>query len=245
MNTIKQTSNEVFNRIEKKYLLTQRQYEAIMTVLKQHMTSDQNSQENACYTISNIYYDTVDHQLISKSIEKPVYKEKLRLRAYGQPTLQSKVYLEIKKKYKGQGNKRRCALTLEEAYRFIETKQMPPPKPYHNFQVLKELQYFLTQYDLRPAVFIAYDRVALSADQLRITFDHNIRTRRIGVDLELGQNGELLLPEDSWLMEVKAQESFPLWLVKAFSEQKIYATSFSKYGKEFETCIKKEIKVYV
>lgn len=38
------------------------------------------------YTICNIYYDTGDWRLIRKSLEKTVYKEKLRIRSYGVPT---------------------------------------------------------------------------------------------------------------------------------------------------------------
>ena len=231
-------SNDVFNRFEKKYILNQSVYEHILSELKKHMTLDRYNIENNFYTISNIYYDTADDLLIRKSLSKPVFKEKLRLRAYGQPSDDSKVYLEIKKKYKGHGNKRRTALTLSEAYQFLETKVLPAPKPYHNSQVLRELQFFLSQYDLKPAVYIAYDRMALSDGDLRITFDKNIRTRRCSLGLEQGQTGELLLPEGSWLMEIKAQNTLPMWLVRILSENRIYASSFSKYGKEYENTLK-------
>lgn len=96
-------AQSVFNRIEKKYLLPETLYLELMDQLKHYMTID-------CYglhTICNIYYDTPDHLLIRRSIEKPKYKEKLRLRSYGVPSLDSKVFLEIKKKYKKVVNKRR------------------------------------------------------------------------------------------------------------------------------------------
>ena len=35
-------------------------------------------------TVRNIYYDTDTYLLVRRSIEKPVYKEKLRIRSYEQ-----------------------------------------------------------------------------------------------------------------------------------------------------------------
>ncbi len=226
---------DVFNRYEKKYILDQTTYEAIAKQLCEHMTLDLYNKENGHYTISNLYYDTVDDVLIKKSLSKPIYKEKLRVRAYGIPTLDTKVYLEIKKKVDGLVNKRRTSMTLAEAYAFIETGQIPAKKPYHNRQVIKEIAYFLQMYALKPATYIAYDRKALCCGDLRITFDTNIRSRRETLGLELGDYGRPLLEPGMWLMEVKAQTAFPLWFVKILSEYKITASSFSKYGKEYLT----------
>lgn len=228
-------SIEVFNRYEKKYLLDQKTYEEIMEKLNVHMALDAYNEANGFYTISNIYYDTENDDLIKKSLSKPVYKEKLRLRAYGVPSLDDKVYLEIKKKYKGLVNKRRSTLTLREAYAFLLTKQIPEKKPYHNRQVLKEIAFFMEHYELKPSTYIAYDRKALFCDALRVTFDTNIRSRRTSLGLELGDHGRLLLDEWQWLMEVKAEKTLPMWFVRILSEYKIYSTGFSKYGKEYLT----------
>lgn len=228
-------SIEVFNRYEKKFLLNQQTYEAISDALNQYMTLDIYNQANGFYTISNLYCDTENDELIKKSLEKPIYKEKLRLRAYGVPELESKVFLEIKKKYKGLVNKRRTTLELSEAYQFIASKSVPEKKPYQNRQVINEIQFMLHQYCLIPMVYIAYDRKALFGDDLRITFDNNIRTRRFDLGLELGDYGRPLLEEGQWLMEVKAEKTLPMWFVRLLSEHKLYATSFSKYGKAFMT----------
>ena len=71
------------------------------------------------YTICNIYYDTGDWRLIRKSLEKPVYKEKLRVRSYGVPMGDDKVFVELKKKYDGVVYKRRVAMTA--ARRFFKS----------------------------------------------------------------------------------------------------------------------------
>ncbi len=188
-------SIDVFNRFEKKYILDQATYEAVYDILKERMTLDPYNKEDGFYTISNIYYDTKEDELIKKSLSKPIYKEKLRLRAYGVPEMDTKVFLEIKKKYKGLVNKRRSTLKLNEAYDFIQSKTMPEPKIYQNRQVLKELDFFLKQYRLVPSMYIAYDRIALHSEDLRITFDTHIRARAYDLALEKGDYGTPVLED--------------------------------------------------
>lgn len=224
---------EVFNRYENKFLIDQDTYEALTNRISEYMELDAFNKKNGFYTICNIYYDTPNDDLIRKSLSKPVYKEKLRLRAYGVPGIETKGYLEIKKKYKGLVNKRRTSMTLFEAYNFVESGIMPNEKSYHNKQVLKELHYFINRYELKPAVYIAYDRKAYFEGELRITFDTNVRTRRYDLALELGDYGEQLLEPGQWLMEVKVDKAYPLWLTHLLAEYKVYPTSFSKYGREF------------
>lgn len=228
---------EVFNRYESKFLLDKDTYEKIQNRLLDYMELDKYNQENGFYTISNIYLDTKDDHLIRNSLSKPKYKEKLRIRAYGAPTADEEVYLEIKKKVFGLVNKRRTTLKLNEAYDFVRTGIKPVYQPYMNTQVINEIAYMLNLYDLEPKLYLAYDRKALFSKEnkdLRITFDTNIRTRRDDLRLENGDYGEPLLEKDRWLMEVKAENNIPLWLSKLLSEYRLYKTSFSKYGLEHQ-----------
>ena len=229
---------EVFNRYEKKYRITDACYRKLRERLLDYMEPDVHSRDGEFYTICNIYYDTPQNELISRSLEKPVYKEKLRLRSYGTVSPEDKVFLEIKKKFKGKVNKRRTKLRLAEAYAFVESGELPTYRPYMNPQVLRELQYFLKRMDmeLKPALFLSYDRVAMFGKEnkeFRITFDRNITTRRYDLGLHYGVYGDKLLPEDEWIMEVKIEEAMPLWMTKILSEFQIYPVSFSKYGTEY------------
>lgn len=227
---------EVFNRYENKYIIDDRTYAALQKELLQYMELDGYNRNNDFYTICNIYYDTSDSALIRKSLSKPQYKEKLRLRSYGVPGQDSKVYLEIKKKFGGVVNKRRTVLALNEAYDFICTGEKPLLKDYMNRQVINEIEYLLKIYDLEPKLYLAYDRKAMFCRQnrdLRITFDTNVRTRREDLRLECGDYGEELLEAGQWLMEIKAEKSLPVWLCHLLSEHRIYKTSFSKYGSEY------------
>lgn len=231
---------EVFNRYEHKYMLDRETFEKVIKILDEHMDMDSHNKDHTPYTISNIYFDTPDDYLIRTSLSKPDYKEKLRLRAYGVPDRDSKVFLEIKKKFKGIVNKRRTKLKLDEAYTFLESGKPPILKDYMNSQVLHELEYFLKIYNLSPKLYLAYDRIAYFEKDnrdLRISFDMNIRSRRYDLALEKGDYGERLLPDDVYLMEVKTSLAKPLWLTHLLAELDIKRTRFSKYGTEFKNMI--------
>ena len=116
---------EVFNRHENKYLVDGQILARLQTVIADHMDLDPYNKKNPTYTITNIYYDTDDSYLIRTSLQKPRYKEKLRLRGYGVPGLDDKVYVEIKKKFSGVVNKRRSAMILADAYDFLQTGKLP------------------------------------------------------------------------------------------------------------------------
>lgn len=232
---------EVFNRYENKYLMDTKAFYNIYNDLMEYMEPDEHNKDNKFYTISNLYYDTEHHSLIRNSLSKPKYREKLRIRAYGVPGADAKVYLELKKKVFGLVNKRRTSLKLNEAYDFVRTKSAPEFRNGMNQQVISEIGYFLSRYDLKPATYLAYDRIALFCKgnrDLRITFDTNIRSRRDDLALEAGDHGEQLMERGQWLMEVKAEKTVPVWLAHMLSEHGLYRTSFSKYGNEYKKSIR-------
>ncbi|WP_342480821.1 polyphosphate polymerase domain-containing protein [Paenibacillus sp. FSL L8-0340] len=232
---------EVFNRYENKYLFDNEAYNHLYNELLQYMEPDDYNKQHEYYSITNLYYDTAHHTLIRNSLAKPKYKEKLRLRAYGIPSGETKVYLEIKKKVFGLVNKRRTSLTLHEAYDFVRTGVEPEYKDYMNKQVIEEIKYFLTRYDLQPMVYLSYDRKAMFCKNnrdLRITFDTNIRSRRYDLKMEHGTHGEPLMEPGQWLMEVKAEKTIPVWLSKMLSEHQMYRTGFSKYGNEYKKMLR-------
>ena len=182
------------------------------------------------YTICNIYYDTDDYRLIRASLEKPVYKEKLRVRSYGVPQEDGKVFVELKKKFDGVVYKRRITTGIQNMEPFLSGEL-----PSENFgQIGREIRYFQSFYRTAPKVFIGYDRLAfvgIDDPRLRITFDTNLRWRDTDADLRLGDRGApIALPGGEVLMEVKIPGACPLWLSRLLSEAGAFPTSFSKYG---------------
>lgn len=220
---------EVFKRYEKKYLLTKNQYQLLSASLHEYMTADQYGK----YMISNIYFDTPNYELIRTSLEKPIYKEKLRLRSYGTPAEQDLVFIELKKKFDGIVYKRRAAMPLKNASAYLYHGKTPDT----NQQIVRELNWVLKQYDLSPAAYIAYDRIALFGNEdenLRVTFDFNIRCRDSALELDKGDYGTELLKPGEVIMEVKIANTMPLWLSRLFSELQIFPTSYSKYGSYYK-----------
>lgn len=226
-----------FKRYEKKFLLSSEQYEALIPKLLDYMDWDKHCLGGNKYSIYNIYYDTVNSDVIRHSISKPYYKEKLRLRSYRVPkSPKDKVFLELKKKINGIVNKRRVVLTLEEAKGFIEHGIHPVANDYMSEQVINEIAYYLKHEPVKPTVYIGYKRHAFFAKDdpdFRLTFDSSILTRREDLTLEGGYFGEDILEENQYLMEVKILGAMPLWFTKILSELEIYNTHFSKYGQEF------------
>lgn len=220
-----------FVRVEKKYMLTTAQYESILPTILRYMCEDQYGESKIC----NLYLDTVDDLLVRRSIEKPRYKEKMRLRSYGVPNDDTTVYLEIKKKYAGIVYKRRIALGAAAAMAYLRGEQALELKD----QIHREVAAMVSRYGLYPKLYLAYDRVAYqelvpSGDALRITIDARIRSRESEVDLRMGDAGKLLLPGDIRIMEIKTGGAFPLWLCSELSKHKIYPVSFSKYGRIYQ-----------
>lgn len=237
---------EVFNRCEKKYLLNQQQYEAMIENISDYMVMDTYNKNNQFYKISNIYYDTINNDIIRTCIDKPIYKEKLRIRSYGVPSVEDNVFVEIKKKYNGIVYKRRTQMQLKDAYQYlrgdISASYIIQNNSNINNQLLGEIDYYKNFYKVVPKVYLSYDRLAYfekNDGDFRITFDTNITTRREDIRLEYGSFGELLLPENMYLMEIKINRAVPLWFVKIMSDLKIYPVSFSKYGTEYKKYIMK------
>lgn len=226
-----------FKRCEKKFILTQEQYDALIPRLLEYMNPDEHCKYGENYSIYNIYYDTNNDDVIRHSISKPYYKEKLRLRSYNIPSSsEDKVFLELKKKFNGIVNKRRVVLTLDDAYKFVTYGIEPACDDYLNKQVIKEIKYYLEKNKVIPKVYIGYSRKAFFAKDdknFRLTFDSKIITRRENLHLDAGCFGDDILGEDRYLMEVKILGAMPLWFTRILTELEIYNTHFSKYGTEF------------
>ena len=221
----------VFERVERKFLLTPAQYAGLMRTLPEYMQADQYGES----TILSLYLDTDDSLLIRRSLEKPVYKEKLRLRSYGVPREMDNVFLEVKKKVRGVVYKRRICLPLAQAMECLAQGSVPAA----GGQIGREIAYMLRRYRLRPAVLLAYDRTAYaelepSPNRLRITIDRDIRSRQTDLDLRLGSVGDPLLAPGMRLMEIKTAHAIPLWLCAVLDQNEIRPTSFSKYGRVYE-----------
>lgn len=240
----------VFKRYELKYILDSAQYAAIKAEIEKRLSPDEFGRN----TVQSLYYDTPDNRLIRASIEKPAFKEKLRVRCYNLNDDDKNVYVEMKRKYDGVVYKRRIACKEGEVAALLNREAQPDGGRQTNgetktadntqiggrtqtSQIGKELDYFTRFYEnLTPKILILCEREAFcdKKSDLRVTFDENIRYRADDLNFYSSLDGENLLPDDCVLMELKSGSAFPLWLCRILGEQNIRKQSFSKYGSAYE-----------
>lgn len=226
-----------FKRHEIKYLLTQQQKQAVLQAMQPYMKLDKYRRT----TIRNIYFDTYTYRLIRRSIEKPAYKEKLRIRSYQAVSPADPVFVELKKKYKSVVYKRRLTLTEMQAKNSFKNGT---PLPVHS-QIAEEIEYFRSYYEgLHPTVFLSYEReafYALDGSDLRVTFDENILYRTYDFSLGSKVYGTPLLNDGETLMEIKTAGGLPLWMTHELSRLKVFKTLFSKYGLAYKDLMEKSV----
>ena len=245
----------IFKRFEIKYMIDEAVFEKLMQVMDGYMIADEHGRSTVC----SLYYDTPKHLLIRRSLEHPVYKEKLRLRSYGVAKPSDTVFVELKKKFCSVVYKRRIAMTYDRALSYLAGNgQIADSKiaesqiagsqiaesqitdlQITDLQIASEINYALINYALKiyenlaPAVLLSYEREAFYArnnHEFRVTFDRNILWRDYDLSLDKGIYGTPILADQKVLMEVKTDGAIPGWMADFLTANKLYKTSFSKYG---------------
>ena len=215
----------VFQRIEQKYLLTKQQYLNLQNIINKYFEKDNYYQSK----IYNLYFDNNNNDIIINSLEKPIYKSKIRLRSYKEIKKDSEVFLEIKKKYNGIVYKRRLSLTYQEWNNYY-TKNIFPN---HDTQIMKEIDYEIKSFNLKPTIFVAYDRLSYYCKDdknFRITFDTNLRSRSTNLKLKDSKENKDYFNEEIYIMEAKTIYGLPLWFTNLLTKNNVYPCSFSKVG---------------
>lgn len=241
--------NRVFDRIEKKYLISKAQKTELIKTLRKYMTKDDYYKSK----IFNIYFDNDNYDLITQSIERPIFKEKLRARSYAK---YNRVFLEIKTKIKGAENnvgyKRRIMIKKEDYQEFIKQKTDiielagRTIETKNDLQIAKEIKYLVEYFNLKPKIFISYNRSSFKDQHgLRITFDENLKYRNKNLDFKQSKSDKIYFKDNDKgvILEIKAHGVMPLWLVRKMSELKIYPQQFSKVGSVYQRIIKEQKNV--
>lgn len=238
---------DIFKRYEQKYLINKEQYVKMIDYIKEYTVPDEFDKSTIC----NIYYDTPNYLLIRRSLEKPIYKEKLRIRTYGVNANPDNVFIEIKKKYEGIVYKRRTRINYQLNKKNLDNLNNVSfiKNNYTNKQIISEIEYLTKLYkDLKPSIFLSYDRIAFISKEdknLRLTFDSNILYRNYDLTFMPSVYGEEILPQNMIVLEIKSANNYPLWLIQFLSKERIYQTSFSKYGKAYMSINKEVFYEYI
>lgn len=233
-------AQEVFSRNEKKYVLQPAEQQALLEMIESYLKKDHYFKGTNC----SLYFDTDDWYLLLRSLEKPLYREKVRVRSYGVPNLNDTVFLEIKKKFKKIGSKRRVPVKLSDLYDYLDGHGALKTD---NPQIEAEIDYCFQHYQLKPKLMIIYDRLSYCGKDdaaFRVTFDFNVRGRMNDLRLEQGDQGQAYFQHGEIVMEVKSLHGYPIWFTQALSKLKIYPASFTKYGRVATSLIKAKEEKY-
>ncbi|MBP0970118.1 MAG: polyphosphate polymerase domain-containing protein [Oscillospiraceae bacterium] len=223
---------KIFERKEEKYLLDAQSFDDLWEELGSRLIPD----DYGSTKVMNIYYDNSGFELLDKSVRKPAYKEKLRIRSYGVPDDDSEVFAEIKRKYNGTVYKRRTSGTYKQIADLLENGELMD----HDIQIQKEILWMMERYGLHPVAFIGYERTGYTSptdEGLRITVDSDIRYRLDELDLRKGDRGTLLREPGFRIMEVKSSSNLPLWFADILTRKRLFSGSFSKIGTCFTEVI--------
>lgn len=239
---------KVFDRIEKKYLITAKDKRELLKLIKKNLQKDRYHKSE----VMNLYFDNDDFDMIIQSIDWVDFKEKLRARSYGG---YDRVFLEIKTKIYGEdeeniGYKRRVMITHDDFKELVEGKATAYElakksiETGNDLQIAKEVDYLISQFDLKPKILVMYERESYKDEAgLRITFDENLKYRTKNLSFVKGKRDKIYFKDRrNVIMEIKANGVIPLWLVNKMSELKIYPERFSKIGRIYER-IRKEQNV--
>lgn len=230
---------KVFDRVEKKYLISSEQKKKLQKIVKKHMQQDGYYKSE----VINLYFDNDNYDLIIQSIDHPEFKEKLRARSYGG---YDRVFIEIKTKIKGRddniGYKRRVMITHQDFDELVSHKttlvelSKRSVENRNDLQIAKEADYLIEHFNLKPKILITYNRESYKGENgLRITFDTNLKYRNKKIDLSKGKRDKIYFKnKPNTIMEIKAHGVIPLWLTKVMAEEKVYPQQFSKIGKVYE-----------
>lgn len=239
--------SKVFDRIEKKCLITKEQKKELLKTIKKHMKKDGYFKSE----VLNLYLDTDNLDLIIQSIDQPIFKEKLRARSYGG---YDRVFLEIKTKLRGKDNnvgyKRRIMITHEDFQELINKKttllelMYQAKKTGNDLQIAKEMDYLIEHFNLKPKILVLYNRESYQGENsLRITFDENLKYRTDNLSLNKTKRDKIYFEDkQNIILEIKAQGVLPLWLVELLTKNRVFPQQFSKVGKIYQK-IRKETNV--
>lgn len=238
---------EIFTRKEQKYLITKQQYQELVDRILPRMRPDKNGVEGK-YTVTSLYFESPDKQIYFETKNKIKYRQKLRLRVYDSTDINGIAFFEVKQKHNKVVNKRRMLIPLREAKKYLAQGFSEPLEKYEtsNEQVLREIHYFRQLYHLKPEMIVSYYRHALHGvedAELRMTFDFNLRCRKEDLLLEHGPYGRQFIDDNLVILEVKVNDSVPLWLARVLQELDCEQRGASKFCTSLELLKGNELQI--
>ena len=225
----------MFNRYELKYIMRYAHAKRVMEHMGDYLVPDAYGDKYGNYILSSLYYDTDDFLFYWQKLEGLKHRRKLRIRLYETkevPTPETIVYVEIKERVDKIIRKRRIKVPLKDAWKLCDDREEVVHEK-RDRAAHDEILHMTHAYDLYPQVITSYHRKAFNGTEydpgLRVTFDTNLRYRRADLDLTSKKLGRFMIDPDLVIMEIKANNSIPIWITQMVAHHDIQLKRISKY----------------
>lgn len=233
-------------RYERKYLVPNRDLEALRKSFEPFVEPDVFADQNSKYpeyTVRSIYLDSPQLNSLMEKVEGLEIRRKLRIRGYDQlDDNNTDVFLEIKRKEGNRIAKNRALIPFASLKEILEWGfDENTTKILQNRKMLDDGSRFMFQMKRnhqQPVNLIVYDREPYHGKfdpGIRITFDKNVRSRfRPGFeDLFADSDFTNIWPEH-FVLEIKYFEPpMPRWAKHIVQEYKLSSQALSKYAEGY------------
>lgn len=216
-------------RHELKFYISYNEYLYARSLLKHLMERDeyQGDQEEG-YFIRSLYFDDPANTSVEEKLAGVEKRDKYRLRIYDFD--QDWAKLERKRKENDFVNKTTVVLTKKETESLMEgdVEVLFDPKQKDRLSIYFDLK---GRY-LKPVVIVDYirDVYKLDYNEIRITFDKQLRTNTTDFDLfSLNIPTQPIQPDEVVIMEVKFNNFLPPWFSDLFQFEDLVRSAISKY----------------
>ncbi len=217
-------------RYELKFLLSTKWAEILKYRLSIVMDKDTFSiSPTGEYYIRSLYYDDIYNTAYYEKLDGKFEREKYRIRFYNFDD--SFITLELKGKKGDLSYKKRDVISKEE-YLQIRNKEFDKIE-FNDRNVLKDFIKMIKTKNIKPSVIVDYKRLAFTYkfEDVRITFDENIKSGRYNHDL-LNKNIPLynVLEDNNVILEVKYNNRLPGFLNDVIKTVPMVRIAVSKFA---------------
>lgn len=192
--------------------------------------------KTGAYEIASIYYDTSNLRFYYDREESVGYRRKIRLRTYNENSKAIALFLEIKEKHKQYVSKKRINMknmdVLSLGIPHTELSLDLISKYLEDTAEAREIAYLSKRLELHPVVLIRYIRkpvIPIHEQDMRITLDTKITAGGHNIEAFDSDAEKHIIKSEHGVLEIKTNQSIPLWLNSIMQKYSFVQTRYSKY----------------
>ena len=227
-------------REEFKYLVPNDRMDMLRALISPYVIRDDHIaiHRDSDYTVRSIYYDTWDLNEYDIKLAGLHTRKKLRIRGYNHHPYDNTVFLEIKHKRNMAVRKSRAPIKYDYVEKFLAGVNVSDIVIQRNdFPAAMEnainFLFYLKQKSMLPVVLVIYEREAYIFKfdhSTRVTFDKQLRSISYPrTNSFFSDTGSVQVYHNNFILEVKSNSGFPVWMIDIISELGVTRQALSKY----------------